>query len=311
MSVVSDRRELAREGLAVPAADPPSPRRRVGNRDGGSFAAEWQLALPLGVFYCAFLFAPLGVLFLVSLFTDGEMTRLGPDQYVTFFSERLNYVILLDTLRLGLLSTLACLFLGFPLALAYVRLSARWKPLMMFLIVLPQLTSSVVRTFAWIVILGREGIINNTLLTLGLSPVGLLYTTTGVVIALVQIQLPLMALPLINGLARLDPQLLEASASLGAGAWRGFRKITLPMTLPAIMAGSLLVFATSISAFVTQSIIGGGRLTYMPKYIYDLSMGAQNWPFAAAAMIVLLASVLIAVTGFTIIGQASLRRVGG
>ena len=104
MSVVSDRRELAREGLAVPAADPPSPRRRVGNRDGGSFAAEWQLALPLGVFYCAFLFAPLGVLFLVSLFTDGEMTRLGPDQYATFFSERLNYVILLDTLRLGLLS---------------------------------------------------------------------------------------------------------------------------------------------------------------------------------------------------------------
>ncbi len=309
MTVMSDRRDAASQGAAAPSADPLS--RRIVRRDGRSLTAEWQLALPLGVFYCAFLFAPLGTLFLVSLFADSSFTRLGPDQYVTFFTERLNYVILLDTLRLGLLSTIACAFLGFPLALAYMSLSARLKPLMLFLIVLPQLTSAVVRTFAWIVILGREGIVNNTLLALGLSPVGLLYTTTGVVIALVQIQLPLMTLPLINALARLDPQLIEASASLGAGAWRTFGKVTLPMTMPGVMAGSLLVFATSISAFVTQSIIGGGRLTYMPKYIYDLSIGAQNWPFAAAATIVLLASVLIAVTAFTLIGQASLRRVGG
>jgi putative spermidine/putrescine transport system permease protein len=307
---MSDRRGLIREEMLAPTVSP-SPRRIVRSRRGAGLAAEWQLALPLGVFYFAFLFAPLGVLFLISLFTDGALTRIGPDQYITFFSERLNYVILLATLRLGLLSTAVCLVLGFPLALAYTSLSARWKPLMMFLIILPQLTSAVVRTFAWIVILGREGIVNNTLLTLGLSPVGLLYTTTGVVIALVQIQLPLVTLPLINGLARLDPKLLEASSSLGAGAWRGFRKVTLPLTLPAVMAGSLLVFATSISAFVTQSIIGGGRLTYMPKYIYDLSMGAQNWPFAAAAMMVLLASVLIAVTAFTMLGQVSLRRIEG
>jgi putative spermidine/putrescine transport system permease protein len=311
MSAMSERQDLAPEGLPAPIADAPSPHRRAAGRDGRKFAAEWQLALPLGAFYLAFLFAPIGALFLISLFTDGSLTRFGPDQYIAFFSERLSYIILLDTLRLGFLTTAACLVLAFPLALAYMKLSERWRAAMMFLVVLPQLTSAVVRTFAWIVILGREGIINNTLLALGLSPVGLLYTTMGVVIALVQIQLPLMTLPLINALARLDPQLLEASDSLGAGVWRGFRKITLPMTLPAIMAGSLLVFATSISAFVTQSIIGGGRLTYMPKYIYDLSMGAQNWPFAAAATIVLLASVLTAVTAFTLAGQASLRRVEG
>jgi putative spermidine/putrescine transport system permease protein len=181
----------------------------------------------------------------------------------------------------------------------------------MFFIILPQLTSAVVRTFAWIVILGREGIIDRSLLALGLAPAGLLYTTPGVVLALTQIQLPLMTLPLIAGLARIDESLLEASQSLGAGAWRTFFKVTLPLTLPAVIAGSLLVFTTSISAFVTQSIIGGGRLTYMPKYIYDLAMGAQNWPFAAAAVMVLLATVLIAVTAFNRVGQASLRRIEG
>ena len=253
----------------------------------------------------------MAILLLVSLFTDGTLSRLGLDQYVVFFSERLNYVILLDTLRLGVISTLVCLVFGFALALAYTYTPPALKPLLMFLIILPQLTSSVVRTFAWIVILGRQGIINTTLLSIGLSPVGLLYTTTGVVIALAQIQLPLMVLPLINSLMRQDPRLGEASTALGASAWRTFRKITLPLSLPAVFAGSLLVFTTSISAFVTQSIIGGGRLTYMPKYIYDLSMGAQNWPFAAAAVMVLLATVLIAVTAFNRLGQASLRRVEG
>jgi len=142
-------------------------------------------------------------------------------------------------------------------------------------------------------------------------PPGLLYTTPGVVLALTQIQLPLMTLPLIAGLARIDPRLWEASQSLGAGAWRTFFKVTLPLALPAITAGSLLVFTTSISAFVTQSIIGGGRLTYMPKYIYDLAMGAQNWTFAAAAVVVMLATVLIAVTAFNQLGRASLRRIQG
>jgi putative spermidine/putrescine transport system permease protein len=285
--------------VAAPLADRPH-----GN-------AEWQLVLPLGAFYAVFLLGPILLLLGLSLFTDGSLTHLGLTQYRTFFSERLNLVILLDTLRLGVTTTAVCLVFGFALALATARAPARAQPWLLFLIVLPQLTSAVVRTFAWIVILGREGIVNHSLLALGLAPVGLLYTTTGVVIALTQIQLPLMTLPIINALSRLDPRLLEASQSLGAGAWRTFRRITLPLTLPAAMAGCLLVFTTSVSAFVTQSIIGGGRLTYMPKYIYDLSIGAQNWPFAAASVMVLLASVLIAVAALGRLGQASLRRIEG
>jgi len=274
-------------------------------------SAEWRLVLPLGLFYSLFLLAPIGIIAFVSLFTDRSLREFSLVQYTTFFTERLNYLILLDTLRLGLVTTVVCLFLAFPLALAFHRVGRRAKRLLLFLIILPQLTSAVVRTFAWIVILGREGIIDRSLLAIGLAPAGLLYTTPGVVLALTQIQLPLMTLPLIAGLARIDPRLLEASESLGAGAWRTFLKVTLPLTTPAIWAGSLLVFTTSISAFVTQSIIGGGRLTFMPKYVYDLAMGAQNWPFAAAAVMVLLSTVLIAVTAFDRLGQASLRRIEG
>jgi putative spermidine/putrescine transport system permease protein len=300
------------DGDASPAMQPAFERAsNAVRRKSRMRGAEWQLVLPLGVFYFFFLLAPMAILVLVSLFKDKSFGELSLVQYADFFSERLNIIILVDTLRLGFLTTAVCLVLALPLALAYHKLGQRLRLILMFFIILPQLTSAVVRTFAWIVILGREGIIDRSLLALGLAPAGLLYTTPGVVLALTQIQLPLMTLPLIAGLARIDPRLWEASQSLGAGAWRTFFKVTLPLVLPAITAGSLLVFTTSISAFVTQSIIGGGRLTYMPKYIYDLAMGAQNWTFAAAAVVVMLATVLIAVMAFNQLGRASLRRIQG
>ncbi|NLH82021.1 MAG: ABC transporter permease [Phyllobacteriaceae bacterium] len=267
-------------------------------------------AVPLGLFYAAFLAAPILVLFVLSLAANETFDRFDLGRYAGFFGERINWIVLVDTLRLGVISTIVCLCLGFPLALVHARLSPRGKAVLIFLVVLPQLTSSVVRTFAWVVILGRQGIVDGTLVALGLPPAGLLYTMPGVVLALAQIDLPLMVLPLIGALGRQDPHLKEASTVLGAGPWRTFFKVTLPLGLPAVYAGSLLVFTSSISAFVTQSIIGGGRLTFMPKYIYDLSSSTHTWPFAAAAVIVLLSTVLLAVTAFGLLGQASLRRAG-
>src|SRR5271165_6195050 len=145
-------------------------------------SAEWRLVLPLGLFYSLFLLAPIGIIAFVSLFTDRSLREFSLVQYTTFFTERLNYLILLDTLRLGLVTTVVCLFLAFPLALAFHRVGRRAKRLLLFLLILPQLTSAVVRTFAWIVILGREGIIDRSLLAIGLAPAGLLYTTPGVVL---------------------------------------------------------------------------------------------------------------------------------
>ena len=119
-----------------------------------------------------------------------------------------------------------------------------------------------------------------------------------------------MVLPLINTLIRIDPSVVEASTVLGAGAWRTFRKVILPLSMPGVIAGSLLVYTTSVGAFVTQSVIGGGRLMYMPEYIYQLSIGAQNWPFAAAVTMILLGTVLLTVMLFTWVGRRSMKHVG-
>ena len=200
-----------------------------------------------------------------------------------------------------------CLLLGYPLAWLHSRSSRRVQALILFVIILPLLTSVVVRTFAWIVILGRQGIVNSLLLQLGLieGPLRLLYTEGAVVLALAQIQMPLMVLPLMTAFAQLDPRTHEASISLGASAWRTFFSVTLPLTLPGMIAGSMLVYAASVTAFVTQTIIGGGRLIYMPLLIYQQAISLNNWPFAATVSIVLLVTVLLLVTAFNQLGRAS------
>jgi putative spermidine/putrescine transport system permease protein len=164
-----------------------------------------------------------------------------------------------------------------------------------------------VRTFAWVVILGRQGIVNTALLDLGWieGPLKLLYTRGGLVVALANVQLPLMVLPLITALQKLDPNLEQASAALGASAWRTFGLITLPLSLPGIVAGCLLTFAASVTAFISQSLIGGGQMLFMPMYIYQQASSLQNWPFAAALSLVFLVAVLGCVSVLNLLGRAS------
>ena len=142
----------------------------------------------------------------------------GPDQYARFFGDAFSLRVLADTLQLGAEVAMLALFLAYPLGLVYVAARPLARSLITFLILLPLLTSTVVRTFAWIVILGREGIVNSAMLTLGLwdAPARLLYTWSGLIVALTQIQLPLMALPVINSLLRLDRNLVKAAEGLGA-----------------------------------------------------------------------------------------------
>jgi putative spermidine/putrescine transport system permease protein len=176
-----------------------------------------------------------------------------------------------------------------------------------FLVVLPILTSVVVRTFAWIVILGREGILNDTLRLLRIvdQPVPLLFTETGVIAVLAQVQMPLMVLPLLATLTRIDPNLTDASAALGAGAWRTFLRVTLPLSAPGLVAGCILVFSACATAFVTQTLIGGARLIYMPLHIYQQAVGANNWPFAAAISVVFTLAVMVVIYALNRIGQTS------
>ena len=268
-------------------------------------SAPMGLAAPLGLFFAVFVLLPLLLLVFVSTYTDTAMAAHGTHQYTRFLGDAFNRGVLLGTLSLGLQVTVLSLLLGLPLAYAYTLVPARWQGLMMLLIVLPLLTSAVVRTFAWVVILGRQGIINTSLLHLGWieDPLRLLYTQGAMVIALTQIELPLMVLPLITALLNIDPNLRQASLALGAGHWRTLWQVTLPLAVPGLLAGSLLVFASSVSAFVTQTLVGGGQNILMPFYMYQQAIQANDYPFAAAIAVLLLVSVLVVVTLVNILGR--------
>lgn len=268
---------------------------------------DWQLALPLGLFFLVFVFVPLGLLGVVSLYTSADLNAMGLTQYVKFLADGFNLGVLGLTLWLALKTTVVAILIGYPLAYLYTLSSRGLQRVLILLIVLPLLTSAVVRTFAWVVILGRQGIINEALLGIGLidAPIKLLYTPTAVVIALAQIEMPLMVLPIITALANIDPNLRQASEALGAGKWRTFFEVTLPLSMPGLLAGSLLVFAAAASAFVTQTLVGGGQQMFMPFYIYQQAIQANNYPFAATIAMILLVAVLAVVTVMNLIGRRS------
>ncbi|KJC45387.1 ABC transporter permease [Bradyrhizobium sp. LTSP857] len=277
-----------------------------------STTASRQLlpVIPLAALFFAAFVLPLAALVAISLFRTPQFAELSLAQYLRFLSDPFSIKVLSDTLLLGAEVALAALVLAYPLALVYVASGQFMRTLITFLIMLPLLTSTVVRTFAWIVILGRDGIINSAMLSLGLwqAPARLLYTWEGMVLALTQIQLPLMALPVINSLLRLDGNLTRAAEGLGASRARTFVTVILPLTLPGAIAGWLLVFAAAATAFITQTLVGGGRIILMPSYIYQQAVGVQDWPFAAALSLVF----TLAVTGIVFaIGALSRRYVRG
>lgn len=270
--------------------------------------------MPLTLFFALFFVAPLILLIWISFQASRQMTGgLGLNQYAAFFGDKLNLSVLADTLLLGVKATVLCLIAGYPLAWLCTRVSARLQALLIFVVVLPIVTSVVVRTFAWIVILGRHGMVNETIIALGLSsvPLHLLFSETGVVIVLTQVQMPLMVLPLITTLQRIDPNLASASAALGAGAWRTFFKITLPLSLPGIIAGTILTYTACITAFVTQSLIGGSRLLYMPTLIFQQAMDLQNWPFASAVSVLFMISVLLIVGTLVALSRSRAAQIYG
>jgi putative spermidine/putrescine transport system permease protein len=270
------------------------------------------LAAPLAAMFTVFVAAPLLLIAFVSLHDDPGLTRFGVAPYLKFASDAYNRGVLTDTLLMSAETVALTILLGYPVAGLYVAYP-HWRRVLMFLVVLPLLTSTVVRSFAWVVILGNEGLINRTMLAAGLidRPIRLLYTSAAVVVALAQIQLPLMVLPLISALSGLDTRLTEASYTLGAGPWRTFRRVVLPLSVPGLLTGVLLVFTGAASALITQTLVGGGQLMYMPFYIYEQAIQAQDFPFAAALAIVLLVSIVVIVTVLNALGRRSRAFVHG
>jgi ABC-type spermidine/putrescine transport system permease subunit I len=187
--------------------------------------------------------------------------------------------------------------LGYPLAYCLARARPRWQAVGLFLLIMPLMVSAVIRVFGWIVILGRKGLLNQALLALGLEPVKLLYSETAVVIGLVNIFVPFMVLPIMASIELISPSLEEAAQNLGASWYRMFGRVILPLSLPGLISGCLLVYSLSISAFVTPALMGNPRERMVGQQIYDEVLVSFNWPGAAS-----LSLTLVLVTAWLMFG---------
>lgn len=213
-----------------------------------------------------------------------------------------------NTFLLGLLSAVFCVTVSYPIALFLTRTESRWKGVLVALAIAPLLTSAVVRTFGWMVILGNQGLVNTTLIDLGLieTPIQLSNNMTGVTIGLVEIFMPYAILVMISGFGRISAQLEEAAGSLGANRFVVFMRITLPLSLPGVLTAFLLVFVLSVSTFITPRLLGGGVVQVFATEIYDQTTGLLNWPFAAALSMILLVLFGVVIGAYS----ALVRRMG-
>jgi ABC-type spermidine/putrescine transport system permease subunit I len=259
--------------------------------DGQKARPIWVvLTGPYALFLVLLLIVPFGSMAVFSLHpyspTKVALPELTLDNYRQI--AELYYVRLFSrTLQLSLVSTAICVVFGYPLAYVLARVQPRVQTLGLFLLIMPLMVSTVIRLFGWIVILGRKGLINEALAALGLDPLRLLYTDTAVVIGLVNIFMPFMVLPLMAAIERIPPNLEEAAQNLGANWYQMFAKTIMPLSLPGLISGCLLVYSLSLSAFVTPALLGSPRARMVGQQIYDEVLVSFNWPIASALALVL------------------------
>jgi len=256
----------------------------------------WLIA-PALLLFLLFFVLPFGVMAVMSFFSANPISNpnafLTTKHYLRFIDDDAGifHDALWSTLRIGLVTTIVSLLIGYPLAHWMARIQSRLaNMLLMMAVIAPLLTGIVVRTFAWMTILQDKGVINTTLMSWGLisKPLPLMYNEFGTVVALVHIYVPFMVLTLAGVIGRIDERLEQAARSLGAGRLRAFVEVTLPLSLPGILAGSLLVFALSISAYVTPSLMGGTDVLTLPMLIAQQVGTSFNPNFAGALGMILL-----------------------
>jgi putative spermidine/putrescine transport system permease protein len=253
---------------------------------------------PYGLYLAVLLVVPLLNIAAYSVFTYSPTRIVIPDVTAANYAKLWDAYYLqlfLRTMRMALVTTVICAVLGYPVA--YVLARARPVPMAigLFLLVVPLMVSTVIRVFGWIVILGRNGLINQALAPIGLGELRILYTETAVVIGLVNIFMPFMVLPIMSAIERISPSLEEAATNLGASWFQMFRRVILPMSYPGLVSGALLVYSVSLSAFVTPVLMGGARLRVIGSQIYDEVLVSFNWPGASSLALVVIAATLVLV----------------
>ncbi len=249
-----------------------------------------------------FMVIPCGIIFVYSFFERGVYG--GIDFIFTFdnFQRAIDPIylnILLTSGRIAGLATIIAIVLAYPAAYAISLAPRQRQPGYLFLVMLPFWSNYLIRTYAWIVMLNREGLINNALEGLGVinEPLPLLYNEFSIITGLVYNYLPFVILAIYSSLSRLNPEIREASEDLGASSVRTFVRVTLPLTMPGVAAGAVFVFVLSIGNFITPDLLGGGRLLMVGNLIYDQFLSARDWPFGSALSLILIGIMMMLLFG--------------
>jgi putrescine transport system permease protein len=239
------------------------------------------------------------------------LAMLSLESYQGLFNDPLYLDSYLSSLRLAGLATIVCLLIAYPFALSLARLDQRWRSLFFGLAVAPFCTSFLIRVYAWIAILKDEGFLNHLLIWLGVidEPLQIFATDAAVLIGIVYSYLPFMILPIYVAIERQDHSLLEAAADLGAHPWSAFWRVTFPLSLPGVIAGSLLVFIPAIGEFVIPDLLGGSQTLMIGHTIWVDFFDNRDWPSAAAAAVVLLALLLLPIWAYEKL-QSNIAREG-
>ncbi|WLS05910.1 ABC transporter permease (plasmid) [Shinella oryzae] len=271
-----------RAGTAVDAAQPPFlPRLRPRG-------AVWLTAPAVLVLLVALAY-PLGIVVWRS-FSD---PAIGIDNYVWFFQSPVNRTVLQRTFVVAAWVTLACLICAYPYAYAMTIVGRNMRLALILCVLVPFWLSGVVRTLAWVILLQDSGVINSILRGIGLSPVKLIRTLPGVVIGMTQVLLPFMILPIYSVMKGIDTRLLQAARSLGARPWKAFLQIYVPLSLPGVYAGAIIVFILSLGFYITPALLGGPRSILLSSLVQNQVLSLLNWGRGGAMGVVLLVATFV------------------
>jgi putrescine transport system permease protein len=230
----------------------------------------------------------------------GFLSKLDFENYRFIFSDPLYVNAYLSSLKIAAIATLLTLLVAYPIAYGMARAPKAWQPTLMMLVILPFWTSFLIRIYAWIGILKKEGLLNLFLMNWGIisEPLNILNTTTAVYIGIVYSYLPFMILPLYASLEKISPTLLEAAEDLGSRPWKAFWQVTFPLSLPGVLAGCLLVFIPAVGEFVIPDLLGGSETLMIGRTLWNEFFNNRDWPLSSAVAVVLLLVLIVPIVLF-------------
>ena len=270
---------------------------------------RYTLLFPGLVLLCFFLVLPLLSSLIPTVFPESSFSL---QLYIDFFKDSYFMAVLGRTLSISLIVTIFCAVLGLPAAYVISGVSKKWRGILIALTLFPLLTNSVIRSFAWITILGKNGVINNLLMMFGVinEPMSLLYTDFSIIIGSVYLFLPTMIMTLVGVLENIDDDLLEAAATLGLSPLKGFFKIILPLSLPGMIVGSILVFTGTLTAYTTPQLLGGNKKMMLATLLYQRATTLGDWTSASVIALVMIVITFAVMKALNLLAKSMDKRGG-